>query len=138
MFSKKLSLLLLLLILVSGCRQRNCPESNLIDAYSKYVDIMADHNADWGNLTQSPNCSKEDLEFVMIVPQKTDIASDMPRFFLYKNIELNEFWINLCGTIDGSCIGWIGPVNDEYAGRIFESLRPEGCDPCEWKIKAKR
>ncbi len=137
MFKMKFSLLLLL-ILISGCRQRECPEYDLADTYGKYVDIVADHNVDWTNLAQLPNCNKEDLEFVIIVPQRTDIISDWPRFFLYKNIELNEFWINLCGSINGGCVGWIGPLNDEYAGKIFESLRPKDCDLCEWKLKGNR
>ena len=125
-------LCLLLTIFLSGCKQPEPETGNSVDAYKQIPDIAADWNIDLSTLAQSPACDKGVLEFVMIVPQKTDIAYDRPRFFLYKNTQQNEYWVNLCGTIDGSCIGWFGPVTDEYIRTLFETL--EQIDNTEWKV----
>lgn len=124
MKSITLSVCAIIAVIVSGCASKNEePQSNPADIYKSLPDILADNGLTIADLSYLPNNDRPDLTFVDIIPQKTDIISDGPRFFLYINADQTEYWIEARGTINGKRLGRFGPLSESYAKGILKAIK---------------
>lgn len=105
--------------LIIGCGDNKCDLFGDSISNKFIVDILSKENLskvciDWPATNRRP--SQKGTFEIEHIPQKTDLASDLPRFMLYRDPNIDCFWVMVSGGIDGKH-EWKGPLSVNKHGK---------------------